>query len=95
MNLDEAYQILQVSTNINKEDLKVKYKRLVLLNHPDRNKEAGATEKFIQIKDAYEIILKHLENPIQRIYPGQIIYANDSGATTFTTAGWTFTFGSS
>jgi len=96
MTPDECCRILQVSRNISKEELKKKYKRLILKYHPDRNKEPGANEKFIQIKEAYEQLVKHLEQPLQRIYPGQTIYANDTPtSTTFNMAGWTFTFTSS
>ncbi len=95
MDKVQCCRVLEVSENISKEELKTKYKKLVLKYHPDRNKAVNANEKFIQIKEAYEQLVKHLEQPLQRIYPGQTIYANDSGSATFTTTGWTFTFTSS
>ena len=51
MNVDEAADILKVSTNINKEDLKTKFKELVMKYHPDRNKDEDTTKKFIDIKE--------------------------------------------
>ncbi len=95
MNLDEAYQILEVSNNINKEDLKIKYKRLVIKFHPDKNKAPNATQTFIKIQAAYEMIVKHLELPPRRIIPGQFIYARDLNAASTGFGGWTFTFTSS
>ena len=95
MTPDECCRILEVPRDINKKELKTKYKRLILKHHPDRNRAPGANEKFIQIKEAYEQLVKHLETPLQRVYGVQFIDAGDSASTRFTTAGWTFTFTSS
>ena len=63
MTPDEAFAILELPSNVSEADLKTKYKRLVLQYHPDRNHESNATEKFIQIKKAYELALKHISRP--------------------------------
>lgn len=52
----DYYQILGVSRDATKEDLKSAYRRLARQYHPDVNKEAGAEERFKEINRAYEIL---------------------------------------
>ena len=89
MNITLAYQILEVSENISEEQLKIKYKKLVLRHHPDRNKETDTTKKFIEISDAYKAILEYRKQPpVNQNY----LYQPNYGGTTFATTSWTFTF---
>ncbi len=53
---NKLYDILGVPRTISDEDLRKKYKKLALKYHPDRNKEAGALEKFKEISTAYDIL---------------------------------------
>lgn len=95
MNKAQCCEILKVSENISKEELKKKFKLLILKYHPDRNKSPGATEKFIQIKDAYEQLIKYLEPSPTTIYPGQGFYTDNNYNSTVTIGNvgtWTFTF---
>ena len=54
----DYYEMLGLTSNCSKEDIKKNYKKLALRWHPDRNKdnkyEAG--EKFKKISEAYEIL---------------------------------------
>jgi DnaJ-class molecular chaperone len=50
------YDILEVSPNATKDEIKKAYRRLVLKYHPDKNKSKDAEEKFIDIKNAYDIL---------------------------------------
>ena len=60
MNYKDACRILSLTTeNTDKETLKRQYKINALLYHPDKNKSANATEKFQEVHDAYEYILKY------------------------------------
>jgi DnaJ-class molecular chaperone len=52
----DYYDILGVSRNASKEEIKKAYRKLALEHHPDRNKSAGANEKFKEINEAYEIL---------------------------------------
>ena len=52
----DYYEILGVSKDASVEDIKKKYRKLALQYHPDKNKEAGAEEKFKEISEAYAIL---------------------------------------
>jgi TolA-binding protein len=50
------YDILGVSNNATKSDIKNAYRKRALLYHPDRNKSQEAHQKFVEIKAAYEVL---------------------------------------
>ena len=52
----DYYEILGVSRDAGKEDIKRAYRRLARKYHPDVNKEPGAEEHFKEINRAYEIL---------------------------------------
>ncbi|KAM3098683.1 molecular chaperone DnaJ [Phormidesmis sp. 146-35] len=52
----DYYEILGVSREADKEDIKQAYRRLARKYHPDVNKEAGAEERFKEINHAYEVL---------------------------------------
>jgi DnaJ-class molecular chaperone len=58
----DFYQVLGVNKNATDSELKAAYRRQALQWHPDRNKSAGAAEKFKEINEAYEV----LSNPQKR-----------------------------
>jgi len=89
LNIDQAYQILEVSENISDKELKKKFKSLVLKYHPDRNKEQDTTKKFIEITDAYNAVLEYRKQPPVN---QNFFYQQGAGTATFSTASWSFTF---
>ena len=52
----DYYEILGVSRNATKEEIKRAYRRLALKYHPDRNKSPEAEEKFKEISEAYAVL---------------------------------------
>jgi molecular chaperone DnaJ len=52
----DYYQILGISRDADKEEIKRAYRRLARKYHPDVNKESGAEERFKEINRAYEVL---------------------------------------
>jgi curved DNA-binding protein CbpA len=52
----DYYEILGVSRDTDKEEIKRAYRRLARKYHPDVNKEPGAEERFKEINRAYEVL---------------------------------------
>jgi DnaJ-class molecular chaperone len=57
------YDILEVSPGANEKIITKAYFRLAKFVHPDKNKEASASEDFQVLKDVYDI----LKNPSSRM----------------------------
>ncbi|MFP3321511.1 molecular chaperone DnaJ [Planococcus sp. SIMBA_160] len=56
MNKRDYYEVLGVSKDASKEEIKKAYRKLSKQYHPDINKEANASEKFQEVKEAYEVL---------------------------------------
>ncbi|KAL8055947.1 hypothetical protein ABFX02_04G088300 [Erythranthe guttata] len=54
---ESPYEVLGVPSSASTKDIKRAYRKLALQYHPDVNKEAGAQEKFMRIKHAYNTLL--------------------------------------
>lgn len=52
----DFYEVLGVSRSASAEEIKKAYRKKALEWHPDRNKSAGAAEKFKEINQAYEVL---------------------------------------
>lgn len=52
----DYYDILGVGKSASIDEIKKAYRKLALEWHPDRNKAAGANEKFKEINEAYAVI---------------------------------------
>jgi molecular chaperone DnaJ len=55
--MQNPHEILGVSQNASKEEVKTAYRKLAKQYHPDINKESDAEEKFKKISQAYEDII--------------------------------------
>ena len=55
-NKRDYYEILGVSRNATKSEIKSAFRKLAMEYHPDRNKEEGAEAKFKEIGEAYEVL---------------------------------------
>ena len=57
MSKRDYYQVLDVARTASEADVKKAYRRLAMKYHPDRNPDdAEATEKFKEVKEAYEVL---------------------------------------
>ncbi|XP_003707298.1 dnaJ protein homolog 1 [Megachile rotundata] len=52
----DYYRILGISQNASDDEIKKAYRKLALKYHPDKNRSAGAEEKFKEIAEAYEVL---------------------------------------
>lgn len=52
----DYYKVLGLSRSATEEEVKKAYRKLALKFHPDKNKSAGAEEKFKEIAEAYEVL---------------------------------------
>ena len=52
----DYYEILGVARDATAEQLKDAYRTLALKYHPDRNKDAGAEDRFKEISEAYAVL---------------------------------------
>lgn len=53
---EKYYRILGVPRNASQEEIKQAFRKQALKHHPDRNPGENNTQKFIAIKEAYEIL---------------------------------------
>ncbi len=52
----DYYEVLGVSRNASKDEVKDAYRKLAMQYHPDRNKTPDAEEKFKEISEAYAVL---------------------------------------
>ncbi|KAI1289952.1 DnaJ -like protein subfamily B member 4 [Halotydeus destructor] len=52
----DYYSILAISKTASDDEIKKAYKKMALKYHPDKNKAAGAEEKFKEIAEAYDVL---------------------------------------
>lgn len=59
MNLADCYVLLGLTPAASLKEVKASYRRMALQHHPDRNLEdLTAKDKFIELTQAYELLLK-------------------------------------
>jgi DnaJ-class molecular chaperone len=52
----DYYKILGVERGSSDDDIKKAYRKMALKYHPDKNKSAGAEDKFKEIAEAYDVL---------------------------------------
>lgn len=63
MPQDKYYKILGLSAGASEKEVRKKYRKLVMIYHPDKNDSPEAEEKFIEITEAYEILTGKAQAP--------------------------------
>lgn len=56
MSKRDYYEVLGVSKDASKDEIKKAYRKMARKYHPDVNKEEDAADKFKEAKEAYEIL---------------------------------------
>jgi len=72
----DFYETLGIARNATPEDIKKAYRKLAFQFHPDRNKDADATDRFKEISEAYQV----LSDPDRRASYDQFGHAGANGA---------------
>ena len=52
----DYYEVLGMQKGASKDEIKDAYRKLAMQFHPDRNKDAGAEERFKEISEAYAVL---------------------------------------
>lgn len=53
----DFYKVMNLPNNATEADIKRAYRELALKYHPDKNNDPDAAKKFLEIKNAYEILI--------------------------------------
>jgi molecular chaperone DnaJ len=56
VNKRDYYEVLGIPRDASSEDIKKAFRKLAFQYHPDRNSDNGASEKFKEINEAYEVL---------------------------------------
>lgn len=51
------YQVLGLGRSASTEEIRKSYRRLAMRYHPDRNSDPSASEKFLRVQKAYEVLI--------------------------------------
>ncbi|CAH1153734.1 unnamed protein product [Phaedon cochleariae] len=64
----DYYKTLGIAKGASDDDIKKAYRKLALKYHPDKNKAAGAEEKFKEVAEAYEVLSDKKKRDIYDVY---------------------------
>ena len=76
----DYYKTLGVSQGATDEELKKAYRKMALKYHPDKNKSAGAEEKFKEIAEAYDVLSDPKKREIYDKYGEEGLKGGGGGA---------------
>ncbi|CAL1716723.1 unnamed protein product [Somion occarium] len=75
----DFYKVLDLARSASDKDIRAAYKRLSRKYHPDRNKDEGAEEKFVDIARAYEVLSDSTKRQIYDRHGEEGLKAHESG----------------
>jgi DnaJ-domain-containing protein 1 len=67
-SIKNPHEILGLEKNATTEEIKKKYKELVLQYHPDKTKDVEKVNKFIEIQKAYDFLIDQSSLSIKKLY---------------------------
>jgi DnaJ-class molecular chaperone len=88
----DYYAILGVSRGASEDELKKAYRKMALKFHPDKNKNAGAEEKFKQIGEAYDVLSDPKKKQIYDQYGEEGLKGSAGGSSAPDFGGQGFTY---
>nr|UTS59888.1 heat shock protein 20 [Monochamus alternatus] len=77
----DYYSILGISKGASDDDIKKAYRKLALKYHPDKNKSAGAEERFKEVAEAYEVLSDKKKRDIYDAYGEEGLKGGVPGGT--------------
>ncbi|KAH9849717.1 DnaJ-domain-containing protein [Lenzites betulinus] len=75
----DLYKVLDLHKSASEQDIRKAYKRLSRKYHPDKNKEPGAEEKFVEIAHAYEVLSDATKRQIYDRHGEEGLRAHEGG----------------
>ncbi|KAI9566769.1 hypothetical protein HD554DRAFT_2112241 [Boletus coccyginus] len=75
----DLYKALELSKHASEQDIRKAYKRLSRKYHPDKNKDPGAEEKFVEIAHAYEVLSDPTKRQIYDRHGEEGLRAHEGG----------------
>ncbi|KAJ4434644.1 dnaJ protein homolog 1 [Periplaneta americana] len=88
----DYYKILGISKGASDDEIKKAYRKLALKYHPDKNKAAGAEEKFKEVAEAYEVLSDKKKRDVYDQFGEEGLKGGSSGANESGGGGFTYTF---
>lgn len=88
----DFYKILGIQKGANDDEIKKAYRKLALKYHPDKNKSAGAEERFKEIAEAYEVLSDKKKRDIYDQYGEDGLHGGAPGGGSTGEGGQQFTY---
>lgn len=76
----DFYKILGIQKGATDDEIKKAYRKLALKFHPDKNKTAGAEERFKEIAEAYEVLSDKKKRDVYDQYGEEGLHGGGGGA---------------
>ena len=62
------YEILDLPDGASKQEIKKAYRKLAFKFHPDKNKLEGSDTRFLEISEAYEMLMSPISKNFKKLY---------------------------